>query len=36
MCDNMKELEKRVAHWQTESTNYSLHINLEKTVMLRL
>jgi hypothetical protein len=32
----VKELEIRLAHWERESKNYSLQINLEKTVMLRL
>jgi hypothetical protein len=34
--DNVKELEIKLAHWEIESKNYSLQINLEKTVMLRL
>jgi hypothetical protein len=34
--DNVKELEIRLAHWETESKNYGLQINLEKTVTLRL
>jgi hypothetical protein len=34
--DTMKELEIRVALWETESKNYGLQINLEKTVKLRL
>jgi hypothetical protein len=32
----MKELEIRLAHWERESKNYGLQIDLEKTVILRL
>jgi hypothetical protein len=34
--DNVKELKRRLAHWERENKNYGLHRNLEKTVMLRL
>jgi hypothetical protein len=34
--DYLKELEISLTHWGRESKNYSLQINLEKTVMLRL
>jgi hypothetical protein len=32
----VKELEIRLAHWERESTNYSLQVNLGKRVRLRL
>jgi hypothetical protein len=32
--DSMKQLEIRLAHWERESKNYGLQINLSKTVML--
>jgi hypothetical protein len=31
-----EELKIRSAHWERESNNYGLQINLEKTVILRL
>jgi hypothetical protein len=34
--DNIKELKIRFAHWERESKNYGLQINLEKVVKLRL
>jgi hypothetical protein len=34
--DKMKELMIRLAHSETESKNYGLQMNMEKTVMLRL
>jgi hypothetical protein len=33
--ENIKELKIRLAHWERESKNYALQINLQKTVMLR-
>jgi hypothetical protein len=32
----MKELERRLTHWERESKNYGLQLNFERTVMLRL
>jgi hypothetical protein len=34
--DSVKELEIRLIHWEREIKNYGLHINLEKTITLRL
>jgi hypothetical protein len=34
--NNVKELEKRLDHWEKESKNYGLQMNLEKTIMLKL
>jgi hypothetical protein len=34
--DNVKGLKIRSGHWQRDCKNYSLQINLEKTVMLKL
>jgi hypothetical protein len=35
-CDNMKELEIRLARGDRESKNYGFQVNLEKTVISRL